>query len=90
MFLKLDAGSAECKCGKMAAANWMKTTALLEKGHSFVLDLVLFWSGFGINLESILVSVWTLMSIWFWRAFGHVLDSDRFQFVFGFNLDWDW
>ncbi len=38
---------------------------------------------------SILCSAW-VMSIWFWRAFGLVLDSDRFQFGFGSNLDLDW
>ncbi len=63
---------------------------LIEKGHRFGLDLDLFWSGFGFNLESILVSVCILIRSPFWIAFGHVLDSDRFQFRFGLNLDWDW
>ncbi len=30
---------------------------MIEKGHMFGLDLVLFWSSFGFNLEPILVSV---------------------------------
>ncbi len=66
---------------------------ILEKGHRFGLDLDLFWSGFGFNLESILVSVWILIRspfTCFCIAFGLVLESDRFQFSFGFSLDWDW
>ena len=32
--------------------------AIIEKGHRFGLDLDMFWSCFGFNLESVLVSVW--------------------------------
>ena len=41
------------------------------------------------NCLPILCSAW-VMSFLFWRAFGLVLDSDRFKFGFGFNLDSDW
>ncbi len=58
----------------------------LEKEHSFGLALDRFWSSFGFNLDSVLVSVWIwIRSLELWGfGFGELLVSVWIQI--GFNL----
>ncbi len=71
--------------------------------HRFGLDLVLFWSCCGFNLESILVLVWIWIRSTIYMCPNSVFRlSDEllvlesfwtcfgFRFGFGSNLDWDW